>query len=289
MPRMKPPKGYYTLTEARKKLNLSSAMIRKHVEKGKIHYLLPEGREHGFYFKSDVDRLATELETFFNLEDEVEETTVFAHATAADIPGCVALNRELFTVKDHEDNKTISEKWTKWITKNPEVVSILKRGDEVIGIITMLPFKPDSEKFNDVIKGDTSILLGNVDISTEDIEEYVTGNHVQLYIAEIGIKQSLDRNLKRKCGARLIARFIETIVDLGRRGIVIERVTSVGATKSGVRLLQHFGFSEVIFSRPDTRFFVLDMEESGATVAREYRDAFKSHSSREIAPGESKF
>lgn len=37
----------------------------------------------------------------------------------------------------------------------------------------------------------------------------------------------------------------------------------VGATRSGVKLLQHFGFSEVIFPRPDTRLFTINIKESG--------------------------
>src|SRR5437763_15971552 len=98
MPRMQPPRGYYRASEAEKILNLSSAMIRKHVENGKIRYLLPEGRKQGFYRKTDVDRLASELETFHILEEESAKT-IFTTATISDIPACIALNRKLFTAK----------------------------------------------------------------------------------------------------------------------------------------------------------------------------------------------
>src|SRR5256885_12788124 len=94
MPRMRTPKGYYTLTEAKAKLDLSSAMIRKHVEKGRIHYLLPEGRGHGFYLKEDVDKLARELETFLDIRETAPAT--FGRATREDIPKCVEVyNRTL--------------------------------------------------------------------------------------------------------------------------------------------------------------------------------------------------
>ncbi|GHO84661.1 hypothetical protein KSZ_26670 [Dictyobacter formicarum] len=69
---------------------------------------------------------------------------------------------------------------------------------------------------------------------------------------------------------------MDAIVDLGRRGIIVERIISVGATRSGVRLLQHFGFSEIIFSREDTRVFVLDMKESGAPITQSYREAYQN-------------
>ena len=65
---------------------------------------------------------------------------------------------------------------------------VLKREQEVIGIVTMLPFKPHSQKLDEILTGDASILLGNVNITPQDIEEYKAGKHIQLYIAEIGIK-----------------------------------------------------------------------------------------------------
>lgn len=276
MPRMKPPKGYYTLTEAEGKLNISSSMIRKYVDKGKIHYLLPEGRKHGFYLKSDVDKLANELEISFDLEEKVK-TIKFTVATEADIPACIALNRELFTVSNSASDEVLTEKWTKWMQKNPEIVHVLKRDDEVIGITTVLPTKPGSKKFDEALRGDISFLLGDVNISPEDIEEYKAGSHIRLYVAEIGVRPSLARSLKSKSGARLISQFMEMIIDLGKRGVILENILAVGATRSGVKLLQYFGFSEVIFPRPDTRLFTINIKESGAPLIDAYREALAEY------------
>lgn len=274
MPRYQPPKDYYTSTQVKKILNISGAMIANYVGKGQIKHIIPPGRKQGYYLKKDVDKLATELNTFFNLEEETE-TTDFTIATMEDLYACITLNRELFTTKSNESDETIFKKWAAWLKKNPEIVYVLKRDNEVIGIATMLPFKPHSQKFNEILRGDTSILLGNVNISTRDIEEYKPGNHIQLYIAEIGIKPSLGKDLRRKYGAKLISKLIDVVVGLGKRGVVIEDIVAVGATKSGVRLLQHFGFTEVIFSRPDTRLFTIDMKESGAPITNAYRETLE--------------
>lgn len=276
MPRMKPPKGYYTLTEAENKLNISSAMIRKYVDKGKIYYLLPDGRKHGFYLKNDVDKLANELETFFELEEEVK-TINFTVATEGDIPACIALNRELFTVSNSESDEVLTKKWIKWMKKNPEVVHVLKRDEEVVGITTVLPTKPGSRKFDEALRGDISFLLGDVNVSPEDIEEYKAGSHIQLYVAEIGIKPSLARSLRSKYGARLISKFMEMIIDLGKRGVILENILAVGATRSGIKLLQYFGFSEVIFPRSDTRLFTINIKESGAPLIDAYREALAEY------------
>ncbi len=274
MPRMQPPKGYIRSKEVQDILNISPAMIREYVNKRKIKHFVPPGRTQGFYLESDVRRLANELEVFLNLEEETE-TVNFALATEEDIPACIELNRSLFIPRTNASNMTLAQKWTKWIQKNPEVVYVLKRNKEVIGITMVLPFKPDSKKLEQILYGDISILLGDIDVSAKDIEEYKVGNHVELYIAEIGIKPSLDKDLRRKYGAKLISKFMEAIVNLGKRGVVIENIIAVGATRSGIRLLQHFGFSEIIFPRPDTRVFTINMKESGAPITRAYREAFQ--------------
>jgi hypothetical protein len=275
MPRYQPPKDYYTATQVKKILNISGAMIANYVEKGKIKHIVPPERKHGYYLKKDVDKLANELETFFNLEEDAESTNLTA-ATKAEIPVCVNLNRELFTATlNSTDNTTLYEKWAKWMDKNPEIVYVLKADQEIVGIAITLPVKPNSEKLNKALMADISMLQGDIDISAEDIEEYKEGNHIQLYISGIGIKPSLNKDLRRKYGARLISRFAHTITDLGKRGVIIETATAVGATRSGIKVLQHYGFNEVVFPRSDTRLFTLNMKESGAPIAQTYREALK--------------
>jgi hypothetical protein len=274
MPRQQPPKDYYTSTQVKKILNISGAMVANYVEKGRIKHVVPPGRTHGFYLKKDVDKLATEINAFFNLEEEADNAN-FLPATAKDIPACIDLNKELFPEIEAYDNIALTEKWRAWIRKNPDVVYMLEKEGGVVGIFTLLPFKPNSERLKEILSADISILLGDVNISAEDIEEYKKGDHVQLYFAEIGIKPSLDKFLRRKYGAKLISKSIDMIVNLGSKGILIDNIVAVGASKSGVRLLQHFGFSEVVFHRPDTRMFELDMMESGAPVAVNYRKALE--------------
>src|SRR6266480_3660294 len=197
MPRMQSPAGYIRSKEVQEILNISPAMIREYVAKGKIKHLVPRGRIHGFYLESDVRKLANELDVFLNLEEETAASS-FRIATPADIH-----------------------------------------------------------------------------ISTEDIEEYKPGKHVRLYLAEIGIKPSVHNNLRRKYGAKLIAKFMDTIVDLGTRGVIIENIIAVGATKSGVKLLQHFGLCEVMPLRPDTRLFTLNVKESGSPLILQYKQALQ--------------
>src|SRR6266700_3607937 len=147
MPRMQPPKGYYTLTEATQVLNISEAMVREHVKKGKVTYFLPPGRKHGFYRKKDVDKLANELNAFLHFEDDEKFIpSTFTTANEEDVHAVVEITKALFTIEENESSVTPPEKYITWLKKNSEIMHVLKRKDEVIGFATTLPLKPSSPK-----------------------------------------------------------------------------------------------------------------------------------------------
>ncbi|MBX5451039.1 MAG: hypothetical protein IRZ24_13295 [Thermogemmatispora sp.] len=274
MPRMKPPKGYISLREAEKLLNLSSAMIRRYVEQGRIQYLLPPGRHHGFYRRSDVERLAAELSAFLSLEEEEEEPAHFRQARPEDLLACIRLNRLLFPdAQRPASDEVLLRKWSQWLEKNPEVIHVLDRGGDIIGIVSVLPVVPGSPRLWAALREDISFVLGDVNLDASDVEEYTPGKHIDLYLMEIGISPTLPVSLRHRYGAKLISRFASFIIGLGLRGIFIDRILAVGATRAGIKLLQHFGFHEIIFDRQDTRLFVLSTKESGAPLMDSYRNA----------------
>jgi hypothetical protein len=261
---MQTPKGYYTSTETKKILNISGAMIASHVEKGKIHYLLPPGRKHGFYLKKDVDKLANELGSFFNLEEETESSK-FMIATEKDLPRIPEIS--LFTGEEH-NSRILLGRMATWIRKNPEIIYMLKKEDEVIGYAVTLPLRPGSPKLQEILSAE---LLGEVDITADDIEVYKPDTPIQLYIAGVGVKPSIEKSQRRRYGAALVGSLISKIAELGSKGVLLESVIAAGATTSGIRLLQHFGFSEILPPKPGKRIFSIKVEESGAPVSIQYR------------------
>jgi hypothetical protein len=104
---------------------------------------------------------------------------------------------------------------------------------------------------------------------------YEKGKHVNLYIAAIGIKPDIEVSRKIGYGTSLVVGLIDYIVALGKRGIIIDSMVAVGATKSGIRLLQSFGFSEIPTLRPGQREFAMDIATSGAPVALQYKRALQ--------------
>jgi hypothetical protein len=270
MPRLQTPKGYYTSTEAQKILGISPAMLRVHVQKERISYLLPEGRKQGFYLKKDVDKLASELNIFLNLNEE--EPSKFVVASVEDLIEVGKIAKALFATGENESSVTPIERLLPLMLKNPEIRYVLKQDGEVVGYISMLPFKQETDKVEKLLRVD---LAGEMNITPDDIETFDPGKHIQLYIVAIGVKPGLSQEKKHIYGFRIVSGLIDKIVELGKRGVVIETITALGATHSGIRLLQVLGFSEMLPPAPGKRAFCIKVEESGAPLSMQYKQALK--------------
>jgi hypothetical protein len=269
MPKMQPPKGYIRASEVKKILHISDAMIRIHVQKGRIKYLLPEGRKQGFYLEKDVKKLANELNIFLNLEEE--EGSKFLRATKEDLKEIQRIGAEAFS-PEIDVNSTPQEWRIPFMEKNPDVLYVLKRENQVIGYASTLPFKKETDKVARVLEAQ---LLSDANVTPDDIEVYEQGKHIHLYIGAIVIKPSLKKHERRIYGARLINGLVTSIIELGSRGVFVETIIAEGETHIGIRLLQAFGFAEIPPPGPGKRAFLLEVEKSNSPLSLEYKQALQ--------------
>lgn len=276
MPRAQAPNGYYTSTEAQKVLNLSGAMLRIHVQKGRIHYLLPEGRKHGFYLKKDVDKIANEINAFLDIEEKEEAS--FLLASKDDLPEIVRISNLLFLDRNSQDNvnSTVPNWRYETLEKNPETQFLLKTEKRIIGIATILPFKTNSSKVKEIFSSES---VEDANIAKDDIETFHARNHVDIFILNIGIDPSLDieKKVRRYYGAKLINKLTEKVVELGSRGVVVEKIMAAGATHMGVRILQSSGFYEIPAIPPTKRAFTMNIQESGSHMSMQYKQALAQY------------
>lgn len=270
MPRIEPPKGYYTATEVKKILNISDAMVRVHVQKNRIKYLVPVGRKQGFYLKKDVDKLARDLNIFFQLDED--SVVQFSRAKKGDLPAIIEISKALFGGGDEESRVTPLEDRLKWMQKNPDIFCVLKKDEEVIGFTYILPLKKGSDKLEKLLR---SNFAGEVDISLDDIEAFDPGKRIDLYVVAIGMKPSVKYPKKRVYASRLISHLMDNIINMGKTGVIIETITAIGFSPEGRRLLQSFGFSEIPPPAPGKRAFRIKIEESGAPLILRYKEALQ--------------
>lgn len=261
MPRMKPPKGYYTLTEAAKILNLSNAMVRRYVEKGKIQYYQVEGREHGFYQKKDVDNLANELNAFMVMQSKT--SSIFERATENDLKATVEITRVLFGLRDSPE-ATLARRLS-WYKRNPELFFVLKSEGAVVGYFVWLPLKP--AKIMNILNGTEY----SQETNAEEIEAFEPGKPLHIYLMGIGVRPGLSHFEKRSYGARLVAGVMKTIIDFGKRGIVIDTFYARSDTPDGIRILTQ-GFTETP-SGTHARNFIIKVKESGIPFIQDYKRA----------------
>jgi hypothetical protein len=269
MPRVQPPEGYITATEAKRILNVSDSMVRVHAQKGRIKYLVPRGRKQGFYLKKDVEKLAHDLNIFLTIDEE-QEASQFIRASVEDLPEIMEISRQLFGSGDREDRVTPLEDRIALMQKNPDVFYVLKREEQVIGFTYLLPFQPDTDKIEQLLRAN---LAGEVAITPDDIVEFKMGQHTHIYLVAIGMKPSIHVSKRRVYASRLISNIMHVIIELGIKGVVIETMTATGFSREGRRLLREFGFSEVPPSQPEKRVFTLKMAESGAPLILQYKQA----------------
>jgi hypothetical protein len=271
MPRIQTPTGYYTATEVTKLLNVSYAVVREYANNGRIKYVIPPGRKQGFYLKKDVDKIVNELTAFLSLnEDSENDGTTFTLASKEDLAEITKIAYTTF-FPDRDIPPTAA--WhLNAIEKNPYMDYVLKKDNKIIGYVSIVPFKEGNEKIYKCLEVET---LSEIGITHDDIETFETNKRINLYIMAMATNPNLSVPDRRKYGYRLIARFTTQIVSLGAKGVIINKVIARGDTKQGVKLLQGFGFTEIIRRRKDSRAFSMDIETSGTPAAMQYKHALK--------------
>jgi hypothetical protein len=258
-----PPTGYYTATQAKKRLgDISDGMLRSYVEKGKIYKLKPPGRTQGFYKREDVDKLVRILDEFFDEPDQPGPE--FLQATQEDIPELVDFLIEVF------GGPNTLEKRLQWYDKNPETAFMLRNKGKIVGCVYVLPLTLQKIEMilSDSTPGSTRLITEN------DIQPYTPDDPAYLYIVSLGVKPGTSNIAKRARGQTVIRGLIRFLVSLGERGIHVQMIAARTDSRDGIHLLKHAGFTE-IESSTQSRNFIIEVDRSGVPLIMPYKIAFR--------------
>jgi ribosomal protein S18 acetylase RimI-like enzyme len=273
MPRMKVSHQYYTAAEVKEKLNITQGELYNYVRNGTLKPVVPPGKRQGVYLRSEVEELAREQFAFMAMQAKTSST--FIKATEEDVKeiekdmkSTVEITRVLFGLRENSE-ATLARRLT-WIEKNPDIFYILKSEDQVVGYTAMLPLKP--EKIMNILDG----IEYSQEINAEEIEAFEPGKPAHIYFLGIGVTPAASHFEKRSYGSRLVSGLMKTIINLGKRGIIIEQLYARSDTPDGIRLMRKFGFTEVP-SKTHARNFTIKIEESGIPFIVEYKEALKEY------------
>lgn len=262
-------KDYYTAAQVKQVLSITDGMLYNFIRNGEIESIKLPGRKQSVYKREQVDKLARELKPF--TAHKVIKETSFKRATKEDLATIMEISNTLFGTGR---SVTPLEKRINWLEKNPDTYHVLKQGEQIVGYVTLLPFKPSSDKIEQLLGGTTAIA-----ITPDDIMEFQPGTHTDIYVMSIGVLPTKNLTEKHTYGASLLRGITNLLINLGRKGVIIETIAARSDTPDGIRLMRHIGFTEIEPLLPGKRAFIIRVQESGIPLIMQYKQALREYSS----------
>lgn len=255
---------------------LSEHTFRKRVKEGMIDKVLPEGRTRGtdlrVYPKDQVIKAIAETvkgkptKPRKNILRENIPPTRFMLATTEDMPEIAELLRTLY-------GRISIEKRRAWIERNPDICYILRCKDRVVGCAFLMPLT--EKKIFEILSKDVKPPTHPNEILT-----YEPSQPVHLYIRSIAVLQEEGVSAKqgRYWWLRLILGLSKIIINLGTKGIVIEKIyciTDSASKKRDEQGMRRLGFTQIT-STTKYKNFVIDINTSGLDIAIRYKEALNN-------------
>ncbi len=254
---------FYTAAQTKEILGITDGMLYNYVTNGTLERIIPPGKKQGVYRRREVDELARELQVFL-LNRKKKSTRFMQVTTTEEMKECQEISQELFGV-----GRTTVEDRMKLVAKNPDTYHLLRDEDtrQIVGYVALMPLKLGGLErvLNQTIP---------VKIDVDDLVSFDSPQDIDLYLHAIGVRPGFSTAEKHRYGAKLVSGLIETILEMGNKGINIKTIAARSNMPDGVRLMRHAGFTEIEPLTPERRTFIIDVKESGIPFIRQYKEVF---------------
>jgi N-acetylglutamate synthase-like GNAT family acetyltransferase len=240
---------------------LSEATFHRRVNAGQIEAILPEGRQRGAMYPRE--QVLAAIDKKIKKPGKKKSTislksATFSKATVQDMPEMAELLETYFS-------RISIEKRAAWIERNPGIAYILRSEGKAVGCAFIMPLEEQKimQLLNAQIKPATR---------PQDIAIYEPGKRYHLYIRSVVVLQSVSKLQRKHWAARLISELIREMVELGEKGIIIEKIYAQTDARRVEHLLKVLGFTQII-SATESKNFMLDIATSGSVFAMQYKKA----------------
>lgn len=252
---------------------LSVPTFHRRVRDGEIESILPEGKQRGAMYPrrqviEAINKRGDKYKRGVNHRKPGRvnnlKTSTFRRATVQDMPEMGEL------LKTFYGPKISIEKRAAWIERNPEIAYILKSEDKIVGCAFIMPLEE-----NKIMQ----ILESQVKPPTRphEILLYKPNEHVSLYVRSVGVLQSVSKEQRRYWAAQLIRGLAQAIIELGSKGVFINKIYAQGDTKIGEHTLKMVGFTQIeIKTSTNRKNYMIDVETSGSVWAMNYKNALNT-------------
>lgn len=260
---------YYSAQKAQEVLDMTYSGLRYQVSIGSIKSDIPKGRRQAYYKARDVERVNNELKLLMGSTSYV--TGKFRPVTEKDLLECAKISDMIFG--GHID----IERQKSWLAKNPEIGYVVESEGKVVGYLVIAPLRP--QKIEKLLTEEESSIV----MDTSEIGTFIPGKPLHLYGIAIGVLPGLTLLEKRTYGAKLVSGLLGIIVDLGKRGVVLDTIVARSTKPDGIRLLRNLGFTQIP-STTEKKNFVLKVGTSGSKPAMLYKAALQQSGSQQPTP-----
>jgi hypothetical protein len=257
-------KNFYTAKEAQERLGMNNNSFHYLVRKGTLKGVTLPGRKYHVYPKTEIDRFAATLKTA--IEQYERDSSLFEPATLDDLLVEYQIDMSLFGRRA----TTPMEARIDRLQKNPEGNYVLRNAGEIVGYISFYPLDPNV--VDDILSGRIGV------IPIERVATFEQGKPLHVYIFVIGVKSGFPPDVARHYGLRLLTGAVQVFRELGKRGILIERLAATSRTSFGIKLCKKLGMQgeEIEGERGQWRF-TLDIASSNSLLVQEYKQAYAEY------------
>lgn len=264
----KAPKGYYSASQAMRKLGVGSSTLYHFVEVGKIRRIVPPDMREGYYPQEDIDKMVRERELF--LLTYSRDTSRFLKATEEDIQGIFEVCTGLWGSRTPRYEARLNS-----YKQNAEIYYVVKKENIIVGFLGVIPFRRDIlEEIMRAEQNDFYLRYQEILEMPDSILPFIPGTPVYSLSLDLQIRKGTPK--EQLYGMRLIQGCIEVIGDLAKRDIVVEKLHASSGAPHAIKLCRDAGFTELPpLPGSNRKRFELDLATTTSPFAKEYQEILR--------------
>ncbi len=264
-------KYYYTAAQARKKLGLDEQAFQYWTRRGRIKKVVLPGREQAVYSRREVDDKANEIAAMLLVEQA--EGVDFRKATVSDMDQENELAKIIFG-----RGGDAFEARQAFLEKNPDCDYHVYDQDKLVAYINIVPLK------HQTIVDFLESRIGNIwTIDTNEIEQFEVGKSLECLVIDMITTPTVPPIQRKSYGTKLLKGLLQSLEEMGKKGIEITKVYGISRTPTGIRLLRGAGFREIEVHnkrKNGSLAFELDVMNTDEKILFNYKTALKEWKKR---------
>jgi len=252
---------YYTAAEARKALDLSDDKFQYWVKAGRIKRVQIPGRKQGVYLKREVDKLARRIEATIIAAEETKELE-YRKATIEDLEEEYQLSHLIFGKGAHtvETRRALME-------QNPDIDYHLYDREKLVAFINIIPFRHEA-----VMDFINARKIGS-ELDPKDVENFIPEKPLEVIIMDMETTPTVPPAKRTLYATQLLMGLAETLEEMGKEGIIIEKCYATSSTTTGINILNRAGFKIVVDLGKGRLAYALDIKDSKVKLLKGYIEA----------------